>query len=590
MKKRIVPELKSSLRNRLYTYFTLLMLIPVVLLGLILYRESDRRLSESALRGAETEMQRAAGGADKVIQDVLNMIRLISADETLQSLSTEEQADTTSDQLEMRLDSVLKSLNQSYDDISGCYLMLDSGLRGKSRYYSYLDRTLIPRTKLKTVHDSSGIQWIRGLNGSLITDNMGSGVLTALAGYTNAETGEVIGIIAVETGLKLFQDLLDVELGDGGNIYICDTLGNVEAGRIKDASQVSLVQSIARREIVSSGIKVIDEGAYFSLVGRLDANGWLVIGLMNKEFLRENGRDILGLTLLIFAIFAAMNVLIANALCEYELVPIRILQRYVRDVEKGNFGRELERVRDDEIGDLTDNVREMSCHIGMLMRQIREDEKTLRRTEYKALQAQIQPHFLYNTLDSISWLIWKQDNEKAYKMLTALTSFFRISLSRGAELIPVEKELEHAKSYLTIQKIRFSNLFEYQVYFEESLKGVLVPKLILQPLIENALYHGIKECERVNLLLVNVLREGEKLICEVRDDGLGIPEEILAQLNSGVFDSETAEEGGYGLKNISDRIHIFAGEEYGLHFESERNLGTSVRIVLPTDLKDLRNV
>ena len=579
------------MRRRLYLYFTLLMLIPVVILGLILYVESDRRLSKSTLQGAQTEMLRAAASTDAILQDVLDIMDRISADEDLQGWCSREISKPFDEEyLTGQISRKLKQLNQSYSTVSCCYVFLDNGIRGKSRYYDYLDTILIPKTKLKMVHDHSGIEWIRGLNGSLITDNKNSGVLTALSGYENHESGKMTGIIAVEVHLEQLNDILNVELGEGGSIYICNTLGNVEAGKIKNLEHVSLAQDVARREIVSSRIKQFDEGDVYSLVARLSTNGWVLIGIMPKEFLRENGREILMITLLIFGIFALINVFISTKLCEYELVPIRLLQTYVRRVEQGAFGEELTPVRNDEIGELTRNVTHMSANLGELISKVREDEETLRLTEYKALQAQIQPHFLYNTLDSINWLILKGDNEKAHKMLTALTGFFRISLSGGEDLIPIEDEVSHVENYLKIQKIRFSQMFEYQIFFDETLNGCFVPKLILQPLVENALYHGIRGCDRMNLLLVNLLRDGEKIICEVRDDGLGMPKETLDKLNSGVYERNPDSGGGYGLCNINDRIHILAGEAYGLHFESEENLGTSVRITLPSDLRGVTHV
>ena len=175
-------------------------------------------------------------------------------------------------------------------------------------------------------------------------------------------------------------------------------------------------------------------------------------------------------------------------------------------------------------------------------------------------------------------------------MVAALTSFFRIGLSRGNDLIPVENEVQHVQSYLTIQKIRYSKIFDYSVYLDGGVCGCMVPKLLLQPIVENALYHGIKPAARKCRLFVNVLSEGGDLVMEVRDDGVGMSESKLQALDKALAHCGDIRAESYGMCNVNDRIHILAGEEYGISVVSEPGFGTSVRLRLPKTLGGMSNV
>ena len=231
------------------------------------------------------------------------------------------------------------------------------------------------------------------------------------------------------------------------------------------------------------------------------------------------------------------------------------------------------------------NTQEMSGKIGELLATVKAEQERMRTAEFRALQAQINPHFLYNSLDSINWLVRKGDMEKATEMISALTTFFRIGLSKGRDIITVREELEHVRSYLVIQKIRYESQFEYALYVDPETQNYFVPKLILQPLVENALYHGIKLCDRKCMLMIQVLSLEDRIEIEVLDNGAGMDEETLQAVREAMEHKGENKTNSYGVVNVNDRIQILAGREYGLKFTSEKDVGTSARIVLPKTLK-----
>lgn len=230
-----------------------------------------------------------------------------------------------------------------------------------------------------------------------------------------------------------------------------------------------------------------------------------------------------------------------------------------------------------EVEELSDSFGHMVHRIQHLMATVREEEVNLRKTELKALQAQINPHFLYNTLDSIAWMCEQGRNTDAVNMVHALARLFRISISKGHELIPIRKELEHAESYLQIQKYRYKNQFSYDFKVDETCLDCLCNKITLQPILENAIAHGLDLMVEPGHIDVEVCRDGKDILFRVRDDGIGMDEEQVQH----ILHSEPGDRTGIGIKNVNDRLRIYFGEGYGLRIESEPDVGTCVEIRMP---------
>ena len=259
--------------------------------------------------------------------------------------------------------------------------------------------------------------------------------------------------------------------------------------------------------------------------------------------------------------------------------PIKRLEKQMKRLESGDFEISVEEKGEDEVRRLSKAFNLMVAKIKMLMDQIITEQEGKRKSELKALQAQINPHFLYNTLDSIIWMNENKNYEGVTVMVAALAKLFRISLSRGHEIICIADELEHARNYLTIQKIRYKDKFEYTIDAEPGLQSERTLKLILQPIIENAIYHGISPLNEKGIIKISVTSEGNNILFQVSDNGYGIKPEILKELL--VKESTSYHSGGVGLKNVNERIKLFYGEEYGIEIKSEIDVGTVVNIRIP---------
>jgi len=308
-------------------------------------------------------------------------------------------------------------------------------------------------------------------------------------------------------------------------------------------------------------------------------SGWRVVGVSYvDELITRRVRNVAALLL------GLLLLVLLTAICS-SLVFSRMISKPVKNLIKamgefeGNASdftyHPVEGSR--EIGALSQSFGHMVVQIQQLMEKVREEEITLRKAELRALQAQINPHFLYNTLDSIGWMCEEERTREAVEMVNALAKLFRISISKGHEIITVEKELEHARSYLKIEKFRYKEQFSYSFDVEEDCLKYYCNKITLQPIIENAIYHGLDRMVDEGEIRISVKSRENHLIFVVEDNGIGMTEEQCREILEGTCGDKT----GIGIRNVNNRIKIYFGEEYGIQIYSELDEGTRVTITMP---------
>ncbi|MDL2234935.1 sensor histidine kinase, partial [Christensenellaceae bacterium OttesenSCG-928-L17] len=261
--------------------------------------------------------------------------------------------------------------------------------------------------------------------------------------------------------------------------------------------------------------------------------------------------------------------------------PVGALAQKAQKLGEGNFSVEPIEAKSTEIQMLDKGFNEMVSRINTLMENQIENQKYLHRAELELLQAQINPHFLYNTLDSIAILADNHRYEDVVRMVTSLSVFFRISLSKGKDTITLRAERDQVASYLEIQQIRYSDILDYEIDIPEELLDYIVPKLVLQPLVENAIYHGAKSQRKIGHIRIAGESRGDDILLRVEDDGAGMDEKQLTTLQAGIYEDRHT---GLGLVNVHKRVKLYCGEGYGLFFESALGKGTTVSILLPKNM------
>ena len=290
------------------------------------------------------------------------------------------------------------------------------------------------------------------------------------------------------------------------------------------------------------------------------------------------GTVLLVLAALCFLLCIVIASIISRRMCR----PLEEIIGNMKSLEGEQFSTRAEVRGNDEISLLARQFNRMAQKIQSLIEEVYLVNIRKKELELRALQAQVNPHFLYNTLDSVVWMTENGRTQEATVMLTALARLFRISLSRGSNIIPIADELEHARHYLTIQKMRYKNKFSAVIAAEDGVEGLYTIKLIVQPILENAIYHGMAYADGDGEITVRARRDGGDVVIEVADNGPGMPEEMVERLLDQSYAAAPGTKGsGIGLRNVHQRIRLTFGEEYGLAIHSEPDAGTTVCIRLP---------
>ena len=265
-------------------------------------------------------------------------------------------------------------------------------------------------------------------------------------------------------------------------------------------------------------------------------------------------------------------------------IPIKRLHDVTSTITKDDLKVLVTRENADEITELGLSFNIMIGRIRELLDSQMKEQESLKKAELRALQAQINPHFLYNTLDTIIWMAETQQTEQVVQLVSALSSFFRISLSKGRDWISIGEEIERTRNYLTIQKMRYRDILDFRIDVDPAVANNTILKLILQPLVENALYHGIKNKRNGGIISIRASQNGDgEIVLEVEDNGVGMTQDKLERVRAQISeDSEEIRlETGFGIDNVNKRIRLYYGRQYGLSIASEAGIGTCVTLVIP---------
>ncbi|MBI5029097.1 MAG: sensor histidine kinase [Chloroflexi bacterium] len=280
----------------------------------------------------------------------------------------------------------------------------------------------------------------------------------------------------------------------------------------------------------------------------------------------------------------AFSIIAAWAISQSIYIPIKRLHDVTTTITKNDLQALVNRDNVDEITELGMSFNIMIGKIRELLDAKIKEQENLQKAELRALQAQINPHFLYNTLDTIIWMAESQKTDQVVEIVSALSSFFRISLSKGRDWITIGEEIERVKNYLTIQRMRYRDIMDFKIEVDESVLRYTILKLVLQPLVENALYHGIKNKRTGGTIVVRARQKNDQeILIEVEDDGIGFTPDKLAQLKAELEDDsgDIKLESGFGVGNVKKRIRLYYGKQSGLAVMSEYNVGTRVTLTIP---------
>ena len=393
------------------------------------------------------------------------------------------------------------------------------------------------------------------------------------------------GILLVDMNFSSIEQMFD-KLNENGSgyIYLIDSDGEI----IYHPNQKAIYSGLAtENNVVAAGY---DDGDYTEtfmgskrsvIVKTVGYTGWKIVSVIPNENLYVNYEELSYITVIIFTITILLillgNIIISGIVTD----PIRRLDDSLKYLEGGSMDEEaIYFGGSHEIRHLSTTIKSMVVKMRKLMDDWLKEQEEKTKSELDALQSQINPHFLYNTLDSVVWMIESERYKEAIAMITSLASLFRISLSKGNTIITIKDELTHAANYLSIQKVRFKNKFDARFEIDPAIEDCMTIKLIIQPLIENAIYYGVNPMDEDGLITIRGYEKDEDIFIEVIDNGMGMPAPVVEKLLT--HKKTTNSKGsGIGLWNVNQRIRLYFKGDYGLSIASEPDEGTKVTIHLP---------
>lgn len=573
--------LNNSIRTTIFIYFTVTALAAGLLITFSLYQ----RLSGQVTAMVQDENQRLIGQVARSVESYLRTIMKLSDSLYYGAVKN---ADLSSESVGSELTLLYDNNKDNVDNIA---LFSEDGMLVEA----------VPAARLKPNLDVTGEPWFRDAlektenqhfslpHVQYIFDNNENQyrwvISLSRAVELTSGTSTAQGILLVDISYSSLEQLFDgVTAGKGGYVYLISSDGEllyhpkmqlIDSGRMQENN----VAAAAYKD--GNHMEEFDGSSRFVTIKSIGYTGWKVVGVTPENVVTLNTIKtrlfIVFIIALILFILALINSYISSRITN----PIKELEKSVGILEEGNLDVPVYAGGSYEIQHLGKSIGDMAAQIRLLMKDIVTEHEAKRKQEFGTLQSQINPHFLYNTLDIIVWMIENEQKAEAVKAVTALARFFRISLSKGKSIITVRDELEHVRNYLMIQHMRFKNKFTYEIQAEDGVLELASLKLMLQPLVENAIYHGMEFMDGDGEILLKVWKEEGDLYFSVIDNGLGMTEEQVGNLFTGASHVDSKRGSGIGVKNVNERIKLYFGEKYGLSIESEPDEGTTVKIHLP---------
>ena len=574
----------SSIQSVIFATVAVLVLSAVVIVTGVSMKFTNTSIFENSSEYTHTIIQQMNQNIDSYIDYMENIAYLISSNEDVQDYLFDEKIDNEGryrilNQLQTILDSRSDIRNVGIISKNG-RMLIDDGSKSVNQdldlntqewYATALEKPNGPiLTSSHVQHIISGERpWVITLSRG-IRDRSGS--------------GEKEGVFFIDLNYSAISELCDQStVGTKGYAFILDAKGNIvyhpqqqQLYNELQTENISLIMDTDEDTVLTG---TGNDGKLYS-ISRSEKTGWTVVDCTNVKELLSKSRQAQSVYVLTAIILVIVALLFSRFMARSITLPIQKLRDSMKKVQEGDFSvSDVVVDSKNEIGSLTKSFDVMTHRIHELMEQNVHEQEEKRKSELKALQSQINPHFLYNTLDSIIWMAEGKKNEEVVLMTASLARLLRQSISNEDEVVPIANEVEYARGYLTIQKMRYKDKLEFQIEVDSSILYIPLIKLVLQPIIENAIYHGLKYKESKGLLIVKGFMKDGNAVLQVIDDGVGMDEETLAH----IYDKHKVNyhSNGVGVYNVQKRLKLYYGEDYGITYTSELGKGTTATITIP---------
>ena len=577
--------LNVSLRTRMLLSNIVVALIPFLIFSIVsgfVFLDHAQKTAEEHSVQLIHQVSNSMDVYVETIEKMVNYIQLELQDTPFFTMESEGASGWDSETAYIR--SVLENVANSHREVAGIFIATKEDLyvsTGMSRISR--DPFQNERWYREASENPEEIQLISVVTGRNIVTNRSysiDDVFSLAKAVQDPETGEVLGVILLDIRHDIIQSSINgVTIGEKGFVFVMDQEDNIVYTPVNGIVYRVNPKWVKAMEPMSVQI----QGGSYQIRSELSPyTGWRNVGVFSMDEVMSSVNTIVYILFTCVIISLVLVVIVSFKFSRTLTNPIFKLKRLMKQAESGDLTVRFNFQHNDEIGELGQSFNHMIARIDQLIQMVYVEQENKRTAEMKSLQEQIKPHFLYNTLDTISWMARDYDAEDIVRLVDALTNMFRIGLSHGKDIITVKEEITHVSNYLYIQKIRYKDKLNYVIHVDESLYAIEVPKLILQPLVENAIYHGVKAKRGGGTITITGVPEGENLVFTVQDDGAGMLQEKVEELNRRMSERSVLDEKkSFGLFYIRERIQLCYGKGYGVHVESTLGEGTRVTITLP---------
>ena len=567
--------------------YCILLIIPILIISSYAYAKLSNIITDNFLNSASESFEQSLDYMNYTVYKIFDTSNTIVVNNTVTDILTHDAEEyPLTEQIYdfSKLQSYLCSFENNLD-IKKINLYINDGLIYSSENVSFFKASSLKNTKVEDCILRTNARFIWGpmwyLNESTVNDT-----LFLLKSIKNPDDlSEDIGFLRIDFRKSIIQDIIDKinPLDDVFSFVINSDNKIIASSRdLKDlydnsSIDLELIKSAAQ---FSNQLTTFDDGKFYLQSAAIDKTDWYMVNVLPKSSILSTIKTQRNYLFII----VILNIIMAIILAAYlvKVINKRLFQVIdgMRQVPNGHLNNYIENDSSDEVGELIDNYNYMISKMSVLIDEQYKLGKEVKNAELKALQSQINPHFLYNTLDMINWMAHKNMNKEISIAVKNLAKFYKLSLNKGKDIVTIKDEVEHSKLYVNLQNMRYDNRITLITRLDESLMDCSIPKITFQPIIENSINHGIlgRGMENGSILISGYISQNN-LIIQISDDGIGIEKEVLPLI---LKENNLQTKGsGYGLKNINQRIKLLYGESYGLSFTSNYGFGTTVEITLP---------
>lgn len=553
---------KQSLATRLFAYLSIMLFAMVVLIGSFYFIKSSEVFHREVEDHTIHEIDTSSKYIEQYVSNLKSTSRSLSQSQAIKDFSSQTTAEN-----EAAIHEWLETMLKSHPDFVSIRLVTKDGRL----------ITTGMEEEMVTSADMMAQKWYQDAlvhsNVPIIQSikNQNNQIVISISQEVKSNAGENLGVIRLDVDYhELEKYVKELSLGDNGYAFVIQKDGTLIYHPDSEAFE-SVDKQMSVQEISNSPMDSMVSDDFFVHKSPIENSDWILVGVSSFSRFKEDSVKLLGIVSVVGVLSLLICMLGIFTLIRYQLLPVKKLGQVMRRVEEGDTTIRAEQKGAQEFQVLAGTFNQMLERIETLMKEEKEQEALTRIYELKALTSQINPHFLYNTLDTIIWMAEFQDHQKVVDITKALSNYFRLSLNAGEEIVTLRQEIEHVRQYLFIQKERYGDKLEYTIFEPDDIPDIKLPKIVLQPLVENAIYHGIKESERPGKITITVSKRDTFIDICIADNGVGIKENTTS----------TKELGGVGIKNIKERLTLFFGEAFSMEIESESNAYTKVYLHLP---------